>query len=187
MTMTRYALNSWGILYLQEAKGYSLLQAGGLSALNPVAGLVGCAGYGFVSDKLFRARRPPVNLICGLLEISALLVLFLSAPGHPWVLVAAFLVYGVSINGLITALGGLFGMDIVPKTAAGAVMGFIGVFSYVGAAIQERISGSLISRGTTVIGGIRHYDFGPSIWFWLGTSVVSLILAMSLWRVRTAD
>src|SRR5438034_4673353 len=75
MTMTRYALNSWGILYLQEAKGYSLLQAGGLSALNPVAGLVGCAGYGFVSDKLFRARRPPVNLICGLLEISALLVL----------------------------------------------------------------------------------------------------------------
>jgi MFS transporter, OPA family, sugar phosphate sensor protein UhpC len=187
MTMTRYAINSWGILYLQEAKGYSLLQAGGLSALNPLAGLVGCAAYGFISDKLFDARRPPVNLICGLLEIAALLVLFFSPPGHPWLLTAAFLIYGLAINGLITALGGLFGMDIAPKNAAGAVMGFIGVFAYVGAGIQERISGLLISKGTTLVNGVRHYDFSIPIWFWLGTSVLSLILSTSLWRVRASD
>src|SRR5258706_446886 len=136
MTMTRYALNSWGILYLQEAKGYSMLQAGGLPALNPLAGIVGCAAYGFISDNLFDARRPPVNLICGLLEIAALVVLFFSPPGHPLVLTAAFLAYGLSINGLITALGGLFGMDIVPKNAAGPVPGLLAVFGYVGGAIR---------------------------------------------------
>ncbi len=187
MTMTRYALNSWGILYLQEAKNYTTMQAGGLSALNPLAGIVGCAAYGFVSDKFFNARRPPVNLLCALLEIAALCILFFSPAGHPIVVTAAFLLYGLTINGLITSLGGLFGMDIVPKNAAGAVMGFIGVFGYVGAAIQERVSGLLITRGTTMVNGVRHYDFSNAIVFWLGTSIVSMVLAASLWRVRASD
>jgi OPA family sugar phosphate sensor protein UhpC-like MFS transporter len=102
-------------------------------------------------------------------------------------LTVAFLLYGLSINGLITSLGGLFAVDIAPKKAAGAVMGFIGVFSYVGAAIQERISGFLIGQGTTIVNGARQYDFHNAVVFWLGTSVVSLILATSLWRAKISD
>jgi len=185
MTMTRYAVNSWGMLFFQETKGYSDLQAGALLALNPLAGIVGCVAYGFVSDKLFHARRPPVNLICGLLEIGSLLVIFTAH--NPLVLTAAFLVYGLSINGLITSLGGLFAVDIVPKRAAGAVMGFLGIFGYVGAAIQERVSGYLIQRGTYFVDGVRHYDFSAAVTFWIGASVVSLILATSLWRARPAE
>jgi len=187
MTMTRYGMNSWGMLYLQEAKGYSALQAGGLLALNPLAGILGCTGFGFISDKLFAARRPPVNLICGVLEILSLVMMFTAPPGRPLLLTAAFLIYGLSINGLITSLGGLFGADIVPKKAAGAVMGFIGVFAYVGAAVQERISGWLIQEGTTVVNGVRHYDFHNALAFWFGASVISLILATSLWRVKASD
>jgi len=187
MYMTRYGMNSWGMLYLQESKGYSDLQAGGLLALNPLAGLAGCATYGFVSDKLFGARRPPLNLICAVMEILALSILFFAPPGHPVLLAVAFLMYGFSINGLVTSLGGLFAVDISPKKAAGAAMGFIGVFSYVGAAIQERISGSLITSGTTVVEGVRHYDFQYAIMFWLGTSIVSMVLAASLWRARMRD
>ena len=187
MYMTRYGMNSWGMLYLQEAKGYSDMQAGGLLALNPLAGLAGCAAYGFISDKLFSARRPPVNLICALMEILALAIMFLSPPGHPILLSVAFLLYGFSINGLVTALGGLFAVDIAPKKAAGAAMGFIGVFSYLGAAVQERISGYLIRQGTSIVDGARHYDFSAAVMFWLTTSIVSLVLAASLWRTRTSD
>jgi OPA family sugar phosphate sensor protein UhpC-like MFS transporter len=187
MYMTRYGMNSWGMLYLQEAKGYSDMEAGGLLALNPLAGLAGCAAYGFISDKVFGARRPPVNLICALMEIMALGIMFFSPPGHPILLGVAFLMYGFSINGLVTALGGLFAVDIAPKKAAGAAMGFIGVFSYIGAAIQERISGMLIRQGTTMVDGVRQYDFSNAIIFWLATSVVSLVLAASLWRAKTSD
>ena len=187
MYMTRYGMNSWGMLYLQEAKGYSDLQAGGLLALNPVAGLAGCAAYGFISDKLFHARRPPVNLICALMEILALAIMFFSSPGHPYLLSLAFLMYGFSINGLVTALGGLFAVDIAPKKAAGAAMGFIGVFSYIGAAIQERISGFLIRQGTTVVNGVRQYDFSNAVVFWLATSILSMILAVMLWRAEMKD
>jgi len=66
-------------------------------------------------------------------------------------------------------------------------MGFIGIFSYVGAGIQEKISGVLIGNGTTMVNGIRLYDFHKAIIFWLGTSVISLLLATSLWRVREND
>jgi len=187
MTMTRYAMNDWGMLYLQEAKGYSGIEAGGLLALKSLAGIAGSASYGFVSDKLFGARRPPMNLLCGVLEIASLIVMFTIPAGHPWIITAMLLIFGYAITGLITSLGGLFAVDIAPKKAAGAAMGFIGVFSYVGAAIQERISGVLIGNGTTFVHGVREYDFHRAILFWLGTSIISLLLATSLWKVRAND
>lgn len=187
MYMTRYAINSWGFLYLQEAKGYSLVEAGGILGLNTLAGIIGCVAYGFISDNLFRARRPPVTLIFGIVEVLALFVIFFSPPGNPVLLTAAFVVYGFTLSGLLAALGGLFAIDIVPKKAAGAVMGFIGVFSYVGAGIQDQISGLLIEQGTTILEGIRHYDFSAAVAYWIGSSVVSMILAATLWRAKVSD
>src|SRR3546814_8028287 len=65
----RYAINSWGVLYLQEARGFSLPEAGFLLMLSTLAGMAGAIAFGFVSDKMFDARRPPVNLIFAVLEL----------------------------------------------------------------------------------------------------------------------
>ncbi len=187
MYVTRYAINSWGFLYLQEAKGYSFLTAGTLLAINTLAGVAGCVGFGFLSDHLFAARRPPANLLFGLLEVGALCLLFLAPPGKPLLIVAALAVYGFGLNGLVTSLGGLFAVDIAPKRAAGAALGFVGVFSYLAAALQEKVSGHLIQKAMLVEHGVRTYDFTPAIIFWLGSSVLSLLLAATLWRVRIRD
>ena len=187
MSATRYAINSWGILYLQEAKGYSLVEAGSILGLNTIAGIAGCATYGFISDKFFNARRPPVTLIYGIFEVLALLVIFYAPSGNPVLLTVAFVLYGFSLSGILAALGGLFAIDIAPKRVSGAAMGFIGVFSYLGAALQERVSGFLIERGTTFFEGVRLYNFDYPVLFWVGTSLLSLILATSLWRVRIAE
>jgi OPA family sugar phosphate sensor protein UhpC-like MFS transporter len=187
MYVTRYAINSWGILYLQEAKGYTLIEAGSILGLNTFAGLIGCVAYGYISDKLFKAKRPPVTFIFGILEIIALLVIFFAAPGQPVLLSSAFFLYGFMLSGLLAALGGLFAIDISPKNAAGAAMGFIGVFSYLAAGVQDQISGYLIGQGTTMVDGVRHYDFTNAILFWIGGSVVSLILASTLWRAKIRD
>jgi len=187
MYISRYAINSWGILFLQEAKGYTLLQAGSIMGVNTFAGIFGCIVFGFVSDKIFQARRPPVNVMYGVLEILALFAIFFMPSGHPALLTMAFAVYGFTISGLMASLGGLFAVDIAPRQATGAAMGFVGVFSYLGAALQERVSGHFIAKGTTIIDGVRHYDFGKVILFWCGASVVSLILSASLWRVKPKD
>ena len=185
--VTRYAINSWGVLYLQEAKGYTLMQAGSVISVNTVAGIVGAVAFGFASDKIFSARRPPTNLIFAVLEIVGLLMVFFGPPGKPLFMTAAFFIYGFGLTGLVTSLGGLFALDIAPKRAAGAAMGFIGVFSYIGAALQDQISGHLIERGVTMVDGVRFYDFSTVIWFWIGSSVVSMILATTLWRARVRD
>jgi len=185
--VTRYAINSWGVLYLQEAKGYSLMQAGAAISVNTVAGILGALAFGFASDKIFNARRPPTNVIFAAMEIIGLLMVFFGPPGKPVFMTVAFFIYGFGLTGLVTSLGGLFALDIAPKRAAGAAMGFIGVFSYIGAALQDQISGHLIERGITMIDGVRHYDFTTVIWFWVGSSVLSFILATSLWRVRMRD
>lgn len=187
MYVTRYAINSWGVLYLQEIKGYTLVEAGSMLGVNTLAGIVGCVAYGFISDNLFRAKRPPVTLIFGIIEILSLFVIFFTPPGHPVIITLSFIVYGFTLSGLLAALGGLFAIDIASKKAAGAVMGFIGVFSYVGAGIQDQISGYLIEMGTTMIEGVRHYNFENAIIFWIGGSVVSMILAATLWNAKVTD
>jgi MFS transporter, OPA family, sugar phosphate sensor protein UhpC len=149
-------------------------------------GWSGCILFGFISDKVFNARRPPANLLFAIVEIIALYLIFFG-PQNTAMLYFAFILYGIGLNGLVTSLGGLFGADIVPKRAVGAVMGFVGIFSYIGAGIQENVSGYLIDRGTTIVDGVRIYDFTDVIYFWLAASVVSMLLAATLWRVRLRD
>ncbi len=186
MYITRYAVDSWGIFYLQEAKGYSLLEAGTVLGLNTFAGIAGSVAYGFISDKLFNARRPPVTLIYGLVEISALYVIFFAPVDSVVIITAAFAVYGFTLSGLLAVIAGLFPMDIMPKRAAGAVIGFMGIISYFGAAVQEYVTAHLIGNGV-MIEGVKHHDFSKAVIFWIGASVVSMLLAASLWRVESVD
>jgi OPA family sugar phosphate sensor protein UhpC-like MFS transporter len=184
--VTRYAINSWGVLYLQEARGFSLPAAGSLLMLNTLAGIVGAIAFGLVSDKFFDSRRPPANLLFGLAEIGGLLLVFFG-PANMTTLVAGMLLFGLGMTGLVTSLGGLFAVDIAPKRAAGAAMGVIGIFSYLGAGIQEQVSGLLIEHGMTVVDGVRHYDFIHAIGFWIGCSILATVLSASLWRTRLRD
>ena len=184
--VTRYAINSWGVLYLQEARGFSLPAAGTLLMVNTLAGIVGAIAFGMVSDKAFAGRRPPANLLFGAIEVLGLLLIFFGPNNMP-VLIAGMILFGMGMTGLVTSLGGLFAVDIAPKRVAGAAMGVIGIFSYIGAGIQEQVSGMLIEKGMTLVGDVRHYDFGPVIWFWIGCSMLATLLATSLWRTKLRD
>ncbi len=125
-------------------------------------------------------------MLFAICEIAGLLLFFFGPQTVP-TLVVGMVLFGIGLTGLVTALGGLFAVDICPKRVAGAAMGLIGIFSYIGAAVQENISGQLIERGMTVVDGVRTYDFSTVILFWIGSSFVSMLLAASLWRVRLRD
>ena len=194
MYVTRYAVNSWGNVYLQEIRGFDLFDANFFIFLNTAAGILGCVAYGYLSDKLFDARRPPANLLFGLMELLPLFVIFYG-PANTTILMIALVVYGFGLSGILASLGGLFALDIAPKKVAGAAMGFIGIFSYFGAGLQDYISGKLIydsemqvvfSMGD-VTQTVFFYDYSTPILFWIGASVLSLVLATSLWKVRASD
>jgi OPA family sugar phosphate sensor protein UhpC-like MFS transporter len=186
MYFTRYAINSWGILYLQEIRGLTLGDAGLLMGIYGGAGIAGSVAYGFISDNLFNARRPPANLIFAIVEVVSLVVIFYG-PQNTTVMMIAFATYGAALSGLIASVGGLFAVDIAPRGATGAAMGLVGVFSYLGAGTQDIISSRLITDGMTVVDGVTVYNFDSAITFWIGTSVISMILAASLWNTKIRD
>lgn len=194
MYVTRYAINSWGNVYLQEIRGFDLFDANLFIFFNTAAGILGCIAYGYASDKFFNARRPPANLIFGLMELLPLFVIFWG-PRDPLILGLALVVYGFGLSGILASLGGLFAVDIAPKKVAGAAMGFIGVFSYIGAGMQDYLSGLLISNSEITFNftmaesamSVYFYDFTKPIFFWVGASVASVVLALSLWKVKAAD
>ena len=183
MYVTRYAINSWGILYLQEIRGYSLIEAGSIIGLNTFTGIIGCVAYGFISDKYFDARRPPVTLMFGVVEIISLFLIFFG-PDSTVVLTIAFLIYGFTLSGLLAVLGGLFALDIAPKNISGAAMGFIGLFSYIGAGIQEKISSVLIKTSVLNNTSTLVYDFDDAVLFWVFASVISFLLSLTLWNKK---
>ncbi len=184
MYVARYGIHSWGILYLQEAKSYSLEQAGALIGFNTIIGLAGAASSGLISDFFFGSRRNVPCLIYGCLLIAGLVMLHQTPPGHFWLDALAIGIFEFAIGGLIVFLAGLIAVDVMPKKAAGAVKGVIGLFSYTAAATQEWISGLLIENTKTVIDGHAHYEFDTAFYFWIGASVLSLLFALPAWNVK---
>ena len=84
-------------------------------------------------------------------------------------------------------LAGLIAVDVMPKKAVGAVKGVIGLFSYIGAATQDWISGYMIDAGKTVSNGKTSYNFDLVFIFWISASILSLLLACFAWNVKPRE
>ena len=182
MYISRYAVNSWGPYYFEAAKGYTLTQANSLVAISAVCGILGTGSSGFVSDKLFKGRRNVPALIFGLMNIFAL-SLFLLGPKNTWWLDAtSMVIFGLGIGALICYLGGLMAVDIVSKQASGAALGIVGIMSYAAAGIQDIASGYLIEKNKTIINNEIVYNFDMITFFWIGSAILSVVLALLVWE-----
>lgn len=199
--VARYAINSWGIYFLEVKKGYTNLEASSIISVNAVCGLFGTLFSGVISDRLFGGRRNAPALIFGLMNTVAL-GLFLLVPGaHKAVDVLAMVLFGTSIGVLFCFLGGLMAVDVAPKNAAGAALGVVGIASYLGAGIQDIVSGHLIKAQGAAEGGKKVYEFAHAVFrwnggeyavdyialFWIGASLLSLLCALTVWNVKPRE
>ena len=95
--------------------------------------------------------------------------------------------FGFGVGGLIVFLAGLIAVDITPKVTAGTVKGLIGLFSYIGAATQDWISGFLIESSKVVENGKDVYNFDVVFYFWIVASFLSMLLALLVWNVKPKE
>ena len=187
MYMSRYAINGWGVLYLQEAKGYSDEAAVSIISINALLGILGTVLSGWFSDTLFHGDRNRPALIFGVLN-SVALALFLYGGNAVWVNVLAMVLFGIAIGVLICFLGGLMAVDIVPRKVTGAALGVVGMASYIAAGIQDVVSGWLIDRNIEILADdTKLYDFSSAAVFWLGASVISFMLPLLNWNKKVSD
>ena len=195
MYISRYSLNSWGILFLQEEKGFSLESATFIISINALLGILGTVLAGWMSDSLFKGDRKMPAFVSGIL-LSISYIIFIYGGNEYWVNVASMVLFGIAIGVLIAFLGGLMAVDIVPRKATGAALGVVGIASYVAAGLQDVISGWLIDKNMTIVESVnalgevvqdKTYDFSSAAIFWIGASIISFLLPVLNWGKKVKE
>ena len=177
MYMSRYAINEWGVIFLQEAKQYSLTEASAMIGINPIFGILGTVISGWLSDAVFKGDRKYPAFVAGVLEAISLALFLFGGPAR-WVNILAMVLFGIAIGVLISFLGGLMAVDLVPRQATGAALGIVGMASYAAAGLQNLITGVLLDNH--IVDGV--HDFTYASWFWIGSAVVSFLLPILNWK-----
>lgn len=186
MYMSRYAINEWGTIFLQEARGYELKEAAAIIGLNPIFGIIGTVISGWLSDVIFKGDRKYPAFVAGILEAIAL-ALFLFGGGSKWVIILSMILFGIAIGVLIAFIGGLMAIDLVPRKATGAALGIVGIASYAAAGIQNVVTGVLLDGNiieTVNAAGqmVKVHDFTYVSYFWFGAAVISFMLPVLNWK-----
>ena len=164
MYMSRYAINEWGTFFLQDAKGYDLTEAAFIIGINPIFGVIGTVVSGWLSDFVFKGDRKYPAFVAGILEAIALGI-FLFGGKAAWVNIVAMVLFGIAIGVLISFLGGLMAIDLVPRKATGAALGIVGMASYAAAGIMTLVTGVMLTshpilpaEGNLALSG-KSYEF----------------------------
>ena len=126
----RYGVVNWIPTYLEHAKGFSFKESSTAWALYEYAAIPGTLACGWVSDRWFKGRRAPANILFMALTLVAVVVYWMNIKGPLWIDYAALIAIGFLIYGPIMIIG-LHALDLVPKKAAGTAAGFTGFFGYV--------------------------------------------------------
>lgn len=191
MYVSRYSLNSWGVLFLQEAKGFSMGDATFIISINALLGIFGTVLSGWLSDVLFKGSRKVPALISGIL-LTVAYIMFIYGGDSYVINVVSMVLFGIAIGVLICFLGGLMAVDIVPRKATGAALGIVGMASYAAAALQEVVSGYLINNNIELkvneLGEtVKVYDFSQAALFWIAASVISFLLPLLNWNHKVEE
>jgi MFS transporter, OPA family, glycerol-3-phosphate transporter len=125
----RYGVLNWIPTYLQTAKHFSAQQSDLAWTLHQFAAIPGTIACGWISDKVFKSRRAPANILYMALTLVAVVVYWLNIKGPLWIDYASLIAIGFLIYGPIMIVG-LHALELVPKKAAGTAAGFTGFFGY---------------------------------------------------------
>lgn len=187
MYISRYAIESWGIFYLETEKGYSNIQASSILSIYAAMGIISTILCGIISDKFFEGNRNIPALFFGLINVAGLGIFLFSPGGKSWLDSFGIALFGIGTGALITYLGGLMAIDIVSKKAAGAAVGVCGIASYIGAGIQDVVSGSLIQKYLVIQNGVKIYSYDYVKIFWIGSAVLSVLLTSLVWKAKSTE
>jgi len=166
----RFGAEDWMIKYLSEAKGNSLeLASLKLSSL-PLVGIAGTVCAGVFSDKIFKGKRAPVNLIYLIGVVVCLVLLkFNTISNLDFVLIGLL---GAFTYGPQMMIGGLCAVESSSKKVASAATGFTGTFGYVGAVLSATGTGFMVDK----------FGWNGALTFWIVSAIICIAICIMLWQ-----
>ena len=171
----RFGAEDWMIMYLTKAKAnISLSDATNMIASLPLVGICGTVCAGVISDKLFKGKRAPVNLLYLVGVILSIIALkFNTINSLNYVIIGLL---GAFTYGPQMMIGGLCAVESSSKKVASAATGFTGIFGYVGAFLSATGTGFLVD----ILGNNGVENWNGAIYFWLVSGIICLIICTIL-------
>jgi OPA family sugar phosphate sensor protein UhpC-like MFS transporter len=171
----RTGVGDWTALYLVEAKGYSRLGAVGSVSLFEAGGFFGSLCAGLISDRLFAARRGPVNALFALMLLIAVVCFWYVPGGYSWLDSSSLFAMGFATFGPQMLIG-VAAAELAHKKASATATGLTGWVAYIGAAVAGFPLGKVIDK------------MGWEGFFWSLTicCAVAFALLIPLWNVSRA-
>ena len=160
----RYALIFWGPQYIHSKLGVGMAQSGFLSSLFDMAGIFGTLFAGFLSDRVFAAKRIPICSL-SLLTLGILLFFIHMIPATRLMLGLSFMVIGFIIYAPDSIVSATATIDFGTKGRTSTAAGFVNFIGSIGAFVGGVVPGFFAARwgwhgvfmflGTlTAVGGI---------------------------------
>jgi sugar phosphate permease len=162
---------TWGVRYLQDARGFSYGDAVLRSSLVPLGWIVGCPLLGFVSDRI--GRRKPV-ILAGTLMLLGCLAWILYGPAGilpPYVLA---LVAGIASGAAVLPTTVI--KEANPPEVAGTAVGVCNFLNFTFSAVLGPAFGWTLSRAGDGAGGLGLPEYQAAF----GPMLVGLAIAAAL-------
>lgn len=174
--VVRTGINDWTALFLHEEKGYGNIGANGFVSLFEAGGFLGGLCAGWASDRLFGAKRGPINALFAFGMFVAVIAFWFIPQGHPWLDSSAIFMIGFMTFGPQMLIG-VAAAELSHKKAAATSTGFAGWWAYLGAAMAGYPLGKLTQ------------DIGWDGFFYslIFCCAASTLLLLPLWSVRTYE
>ncbi|MBI4056437.1 MAG: MFS transporter [Elusimicrobia bacterium] len=135
-----------------------------------VGGILGGLLCGFLSDKVFQSRRPPVAFVFYMGQIVSLLILgWVTQPGAAAFMIGFTCMWIFGVHGM---LSGTASMDFGGTKAAATVTGLLDGIQYIAAGLTGFLLGGLLDK------------FGWSVWtpMIIPFSAIGGLLMLTLWN-----
>jgi len=170
--MLRWIQMKWGPTFLQQAKGFGVINSGWLSFGSEMAGLVSALMAGFIADRLFRGRAGRVCVIAMLCMTVAIYAFWKTPEGSKWTATALFITMGFFLyipQMLIAAMA----MNLGTKRASAAAVGMTGLFGYL----------ATIPAGWGVGWMADHYNWNGPFALMFFCAIGTAVLMAFTWNV----
>ncbi len=172
----RYVTLSWAAIFL-DTRELSKASIPLIFTLNPLVGALGGITAGILTDKVFRGRCTPTNVIYFvLLAISAYAFYLFAGPEHLFETCFFIAALGFFVDGPQNLINVQISL-LTTKESVAAACGFCGLFGYIG--------GFLAGSGASFI--LKHWGWEGVFNSCIIACVIGVLLVMTAWKKEHSD
>jgi len=166
----------WAGPFLFDVYKMNSTEVGNWLLIMAVSMVIGQAGGGYLSDKVFKGRRKIIILGGSILyAVNWALLLLVAGSQHLLFLRVLFFTIAITIGVAVVSIIALI-RDLAPREKYGTIMSISNIFPFIGAALFQTLMGGILDKSGPVIeNGVRVFPLKGYLWAFLPCTVAAAL------------